>query len=77
MGKTRETQRKGEDNEELHHYERNRVTLSDNGLVIMLTSLILHGNMGYCEVYILQLNSSLRVSSRKSGEYLSSERNRK
>lgn len=77
MGKTRETQRKGEDNEELYHYERNRVTLSDNGLVIMLTSLILHGNMGYCEVYILQLNSSLRVSSRKSGEYLSSERNRK
>lgn len=77
MGKTRETQRKGEDNEELHHYERNRVTLSDNGPVIMLTSLILHGNMGYCEVYILQLNSSLRVSSRKSGEYLSSERNRK
>lgn len=77
MGKTRETQRKGEDNEKLHHYERNRVTLSDNRLVIMLTSLILHGNMGYCEVYILQLNSSLRVSSRKSGEYLSSERNRK
>lgn len=77
MGKTREKQRKGEDNEKLHHYERNRVTLSDNRLVIMLTSLILHGNMGYCEVYILQLNSSLRVSSRKSGEYLSSERNRK